>query len=169
MDEAAAQLRNAINLALSLDQSNSNDNNTNEQRQNNNNNNLNDELSHHNGNIGSEGTYISSLSGSTLPSERSNALVASRRKSYYAANSNHNNNVMMDDNDNNRHDIHERHEWQRRRIHAATRVENAVSNYELALFNYHNHQQQQQNDNNINESKDEQSRQSDSLALPIIV
>ena len=39
MDEAAAQLRNAINLALSLDQSNSNDNNTNEQRQNNNNNN----------------------------------------------------------------------------------------------------------------------------------
>ena len=157
MDEAAAQLRNAINLALSLDQSNSNDNNTNEQRQNNNNNNRNDELSHHNGNIGgsSEGTYISSLSGSTLPSERSNALVASRRKSYYAANSNHNNNVMMDDNDNNRHGSNERHEWQRRRIHAATRVENAVSNYELALFNYHHHQQQQQqqqNDNNINDS-----------------
>ena len=137
MDEAAAQLRNAINLALSLDKSNSNDDNTNEQRQNNNNNNRNDELSHHNGNIGSECTYISSLSGSTLPSERSNALVASRRKSYYAANNNHN--VMMDDNDNNRHGSNERHEWQRRRIHAATRVENAVSNYELAfgIVQYH--------------------------------
>jgi len=133
MDEAAIELRSAINLALSLDQ------NVNEQNYYHQHNNNNHELELGIGGT-SEGTYISSLSGS-LPSERSNAL-ASRRKNYYDINknimNNNNHNNMRSEDDNG---IVSRHTMQRQRIQAATRLENAVANYELAVFNYYNTQQ----------------------------
>jgi hypothetical protein len=67
----------------------------------------------------SESTYISSLSGS-LPSERSTA-ASSRRKLFYDSNGD----VIVEGG----------HGWQRRR-RIANRVENAVSSYELARFNF---------------------------------
>ena len=110
IEEAIEELRNAVHLA-----SNSNDD-VNKHRD------RNDDVLNHDIQ-GSEGTNISSLSGS-LPSDRSNAL-ASLRKNLYAANSNHH-----EHNDS-------RHAWQMRRLHAAKRVENAVSNYELAVQTFH--------------------------------
>jgi len=132
MEEAAIELRSAINLALSLDQ------NVNEQNHQHNNNNH--ELLELGIGGTSEGTYISSLSGS-LPSERSNVL-ASRRKNYYDINknimNNNNHNILRGEDDNG---IVSRHTMQRQRIQAASRLENAAANYELAVFNYYNTQQ----------------------------
>ena len=126
MEEATAELRNAIHLALSLGEPHG----SNEDRGNNNigDDLLNNDVAAHHHHGSSEGTYISSLSGS-LPSDRSNAL-ASRRKNYYAA--------MEDHNDHhNNHGEGGRHVWQKRRLHVASCLENAVSNYEVAVFNYH--------------------------------
>jgi len=142
MEEAALELRNAVHLALSLDPS-SNDNNDHHR---------NDELLNNDIQAGagsSEGTYISSLSGS-LPSDRSIAL-ASRRKNYFAANG-----VMgavaMDD-DANATGNNGYRAWPRRCLHVAKCVENAVSNYELAVFSHHNEAMSPQH-HNSNETND---------------
>lgn len=123
MEEATLEIRNAIHLALSIDDANSNiEQHRSEHRGE-------DELLPPNNDASSSGTtsYVSSLSGSLLPpSNRPNEtmmhLALSSRRGRLDDVGGHGN---------------DRHAWQTRRLHAASRVENAASNYELALYEHH--------------------------------
>lgn len=124
MEGATLEIRNAIHLALSIDDANSNiEQHRSEHRGE-------DELLPPNNDASSsEGTtsYVSSLSGSLLPpSNRPNEtmmhLALSSRRGRLDDVGGHGN---------------DRHAWQTRRLHAASRVENAASNYELALYEHH--------------------------------
>ncbi|KAL9189050.1 hypothetical protein ACHAXT_011540 [Thalassiosira profunda] len=116
MEEAAAELRAAVDLALNLEPAC--------------NGLVGDELLHHDIHAhhgSSEPSYISSLSGS-LPSERSGAaLAASRRRNYYAAHGGREGEGSDGSGS--------RQAWRRRRLEVAARLENAVSNCEVAVYN----------------------------------
>ena len=127
MEEATLEIRNAIHLALSIDDAINNI----EQHHNREHRGEDDLLPPNNDASSSEGTtsYVSSLSGSLLPpsNNRPNEtmmLASSSRRGRVG------DDVGGDGND-------DRHAWQTRRLHAASRVENAASNYELALYEHH--------------------------------
>ncbi|KAL3761856.1 hypothetical protein ACHAWU_009021 [Discostella pseudostelligera] len=101
-----------------------------------------------NGNSSECSTYTSSLSGS-LPSDSIAALTSRRKKSYFAAHL-ENESTGIGNGGGIGSGIDDRKEWQMKRLQMATLVENAVSNYELAVYHHYQHQQQH-SDNNYDE------------------